>query len=155
MDIESKYTKIVRKFEDILRIYDEIYRRPRDFGTGDLLFSAEMNVVLAIGEESSDNITEIANRLRVSKSAVSQIVNKLEKKKYIKRYKTSDNNKEVLLKLLDKGVIALEEHRSYHATLDAPLIRRMQTWTPEQYEFFNSILDEIKSYLEITLKERM
>jgi DNA-binding MarR family transcriptional regulator len=114
-----------------------------------------MNVVLAIGEESSDNITEIANKLRVSKSAVSQIVNKLEKKKYIKRYKASNNNKEVLLKLLDKGETALAEHRSYHATLDAPLIRRMKTWTPEQYEFFNSILDEIKDYLEVTLQERM
>ncbi len=155
MDTESKYTKIVNKFEDILRIYDEIYRKPRDFGTGDLLFSAEMNVVLAIGEKSSDNITEIANKLRVSKSAVSQIVNKLEKKKFIKRYKASNNNKEVLLKLLDKGETALEEHRRYHATLDAPLIRRMKTWTPEQYEFFNSILDEIRDYLEVTLKERM
>jgi DNA-binding MarR family transcriptional regulator len=153
--MESKYTEIVNKFEEILRIYDEIYRKPRDFGAGDLLFSAEMNVILVIGEESTDNITEIASKLRVSKSAVSQIVNKLEKKRYIKRYKTSSNNKEVMLRLLDKGKLALEEHRNYHATLDAPLIRRMKTWTPEQYEFFSVTLDDIRTYMENTLKERM
>jgi len=153
--MESKYTEVVSKFEDLFRIYDEIYRKPRDFGTGDLLFSAEMNVIMVIGEESTDNITEIANKLRVSKSAVSQIVNKLEKKKFIKRYKARDNNKEVLLQLLDKGKMALEEHRRYHAILDAPLIKRMMTWTPEQYNFFSITLDEIRRYMENTLKERM
>ena len=142
------------KIERVARGFEEVNKRPRDFGTGDQLFPAEISVIKAIGETCSDNITKLSSKLGVSKSAVSQIVKKLEKKKYIRRYKGHGNNKEVLLELLDKGKIALRGDRSYHKAMDAPLIRRMMSMSLEQSELLDALLDEMVNFVESRLPKR-
>ncbi len=150
----AKCNEVMFKIERVARGFEEFNKKPRDYGTGDLLFPSEMSVIKATGETSSDNITKLSNKLGVSKSAVSQIVKKLEKKKYIRRYKSEGNNKEVLLELLDKGTVALRKDRLYHNTVDAPLIRRIMSMTVEQGKLLDALLDEMVNYVENRLKDR-
>ena len=53
------------------------------------------------------NLTTLSEKLGVTRSAITQMVNKLEKKMYIEKYTLSTNKKEVYLKI---GAKALEQY---------------------------------------------
>lgn len=50
------------------------------------------------------NLTTLSNELNVTRSAITQIANKLEKKDYIEKYALSTNKKEVYLKIGKKAI---------------------------------------------------
>ena len=55
------------------------------------------------------NLTTLSNELNITRSAVTQIANKLEKKEYVEKYTTSTNKKEVYLRI-GKQAIEKYEH---------------------------------------------
>lgn len=50
------------------------------------------------------NLTKISEELNITRSAVTQIATKLEKKKYIEKYTLSSNKKEIYLKIGEKAI---------------------------------------------------
>jgi hypothetical protein len=50
---------------------------PRDYGTGDLLYSSDIHTVVAVSKSPGCNLTQLAARLSISKAAVSKFVAKL------------------------------------------------------------------------------
>ncbi|MFA5065462.1 MAG: MarR family transcriptional regulator [Dehalococcoidia bacterium] len=154
MDEEQKYKDAIDSFQRLVNTIAEIENRPRDFGTGDRLYSSEIHTLEVIGDNPKANITELSIKLGVTKSATSQIVKRLERKKYLRRYKEKKNNKEVLLELLDAGKMAYWGHKRYHMVMDAPLIHRMKGLNSEQFDFLHIVMGEINKYMEGILKER-
>ncbi len=154
MDDEQKYKNAIDSFQHLVNMIAEIENKPRDFGTGDRLYPSEIHTLEAIGDNPSTNITELSITLGVTKSATSQIVKRLERKKYLRRYKDKKNNKEVLLELLDAGKMAYWGHKRYHMVMDAPLIDRMKCLNSEQFDFLHVVMGEINNYMEGILKER-
>ncbi|MGD0855389.1 MAG: helix-turn-helix domain-containing protein, partial [Dehalococcoidia bacterium] len=75
MNDELKYKEVIDKFVRMMSKYGEMERKPRDYGTGDLLFPSEIHTMDVIGDNPGINITELSEKLGVSKSASSQIVN--------------------------------------------------------------------------------
>jgi DNA-binding MarR family transcriptional regulator len=154
MNDELKYKEVIDKFVRMMSKYGEMEKKPRDYGTGDLLFPSEIHTMDVIGDNPGINITELSEKLGVSKSAISQIVNKLERKKYVRRYKEQDNGKSVLLQLLQKGQLAFVGHKKYHLSMDLPLIETMKGWDDNQFAFLSEVLDEMYNYGERVMIER-
>jgi DNA-binding MarR family transcriptional regulator len=103
---------MIESFLRILHIYAAIQKKPKDFGTGDLLFVSEIHTIAAIGRNPEINITHLAELTGVTKGAISQIVKRLLNKRYIARY-NSKNSKEVNLRLSDKGYVIFLEHEAF------------------------------------------
>lgn len=103
---------MIESFLRILHIYAAIQKKPKDFGTGDLLFVGEIHTIAAIGRNPEINITHLAEVTGVTKGAISQIVKRLLNKRYIARY-NNKNNKEVNLRLSDKGYVIFREHEAF------------------------------------------
>ena len=154
MDDEQKYKEAMDKFQRVINRFREIDKKPRDFGTGDKLFPSEIHTIAAIGEHPSINVTDLSIEMGVTKSAISQIVKKLEAKRYVRRYREEDNNKEVLLDLLDDGKMAFWGHRSYHMAMDKPIIQMLESTTAEQMGFFDYFINELDKYAQDVIKER-
>ncbi len=95
---------IIDLFTRILHLYSVIDKKPKDFGTGDLLYVSEIHAIHYIGGNPEINMTQLAEISGVTKGAISQIVKRLVRKQYIALYKTK-NKKEVNLRLSDKGYI--------------------------------------------------
>ena len=51
---------------------------PRDFGTGEPLFTSEIHTLCVIGTAPGINITDLSVRLGVTKGAISKIAKKIE-----------------------------------------------------------------------------
>jgi len=69
--------KLSTQWDRIQNKIAAIEKSPRDFGSGDLLYRSEIHTLMAIGENPGANVTDLASHSGISKSAVSQMVNKL------------------------------------------------------------------------------
>ncbi len=145
---------MINKMVRVNNKFTMIENSPRDFGSGEKLYPSEIHTIEAIGRNEGINVTELAETMGVSKAAISQIVRKLEKKKYILKYKAQENDKEVLLKLMKKGRTVFEGHKQFHAVIDVDIIKLIKHMKPEEYDFFDRVLSEMEIYTERVLEER-
>ncbi|MCT4566481.1 MAG: MarR family transcriptional regulator [Maledivibacter sp.] len=109
----KKYSKTI---EFLLRVNNKlnlISKEPRDFGTGDFLYSTEIHTIVAISKTPGTNLTQLAETLGVSKSAASKFIKKLIAKHYIIKSRPVDNQREVIFNLTDKGKIAFQGHERF------------------------------------------
>ena len=99
-------------FTRILHIYSVIDKKPKDFGTGDRLYVSEIHAIHTIGSNPEINLTQLAEMSGVTKGAISQMVKRLVSKRYIARYRAK-NNKEVNLRLSDKGYLIFQQYEQF------------------------------------------
>jgi DNA-binding MarR family transcriptional regulator len=99
-------------FTRILHLYSVIDKKPKDFGTGDLLYVNEIHAIHYIAANPEINMTQLAEVSGVTKGAISQMVKRLVSKRYIARFK-SRNKKEVNLRLSDKGYIINQRYEEF------------------------------------------
>ncbi len=93
------------------QIYAEYYKQSLDYGTGETYSSAELQAVLQIHTTPGITITEIARYGARTKSAVSQIMTKLENRELIFRQKTTQRG--VGLFVTDKGRELCEAYQKF------------------------------------------
>ncbi len=113
------------------RILDQIYfshgylseleRTARDYGTGEGLFSSEIHTVTAVSDCPGLNLTQLAEKLGVSKAAVSKFTSKLIKRGYLEKKRSGSNQKEVLFYVTGKGKLAAEGHSDFEEKTFGPL----------------------------------
>ena len=70
---------LTRRLHEANRKFSELEDPSRDFGSGDLLNRAEVHTIVAIGKTPDVNVTSLAEQLKISISAASQIILKLSK----------------------------------------------------------------------------
>ncbi|MBE9546817.1 MAG: MarR family transcriptional regulator [Proteobacteria bacterium] len=147
MTKQEAFINIGETFNRIINKFASIEKKPRDFGTGDLLYPSEIHNIEIIGRNPGINVTNLAKTLGVTKGAVSQIVNKLERKNLVEKFRDSNNEKAVMLKLQKMGEIAFSGHENFHAKFYSEIMDKVDNMTPEQIQFFQSILDKIDKYV--------
>ena len=92
---------------------------------GTRLYSSEIHAMLAIAQDPTTNATQLADRLGVTKGAVSQTLTRLQKKDVIKTEKIPQTKNEIRVLFTAKGRRTLEQTLQWveerHAALDAYL----------------------------------
>lgn len=129
-------------FRRVADLVAAIENRPHDFGTGDLLYRAEIHLLDSIGQQGQANVTELAELKGVSKAAISRKVAALEKKELVRRFFRADNRKEVHFGLTPKGRVAFENHLRFHERLDRELADQFG-------DFTTADLDAVARFLEV------
>lgn len=124
-------------------------RRPRDFGSGDLLHCSEIHTIMAIGKNPGINVTSLSHLLGISKSAISQMITRLTRKELVERFRDEQNGKEILLHLSPRGQIAFLGHEQHHARIYALMHRNLGDLTDEQF----SIIIRFLKAMEATIEE--
>jgi len=103
---------LVDHFLAILHLYSVIARKPIDYGTNDRLYFTEIRTIATVGKSKEINMTRLAEKMFVTKGAISQTVTKLVSKNLMVKLNTN-NKKEFILKLTRKGEVAYKGHESY------------------------------------------
>ena len=107
---------LIDLFLKILHQYSIITRKPKDYGTGDLLYFTESHTITMVGRNKEINMTRLAEMMGVTKGAISQTITKLVHKNLIIKSNTT-NRKEFNLKLSDKGNIVYKGQESFQKEL--------------------------------------
>ncbi len=103
---------LVDQFLGILHLYSVISRRPVDYGTGDLLYFTEIHTITILGKNREMNMTRLAEKMGVTRGAISQTIRKLVNKNLVVKLNTN-NKKEFNLRLTEKGQIAYRGQMSF------------------------------------------
>jgi DNA-binding MarR family transcriptional regulator len=154
MNESRPYQDTINRFLKVINIFNAIYRRPNHFGISEPLYPSEIHTIETVGKNEGLNVTDLSDKLGVSKPAISQIINKLEKKSLVKKYKGNGNDKETLLRLTKKGRVAFDGHEEYHKNTDKEIIAAMKRMSREEYDAFENVMKKIEAYAKKLLTER-
>lgn len=114
-------------------------RNPREYGTDDLLYTAEADMVSIIGENKNISASDIAKILNITKSAVSKTIVKLTKKGIIDQIQDDNDSRRMILMLTQKGMIIYNTHKNIDESADNYKISALANCTD----------DEIRAYIKI------
>lgn len=136
--------------DELLRInnlLNTISKKPKDFGTGDLLYSSEIHTITTIKDNPNINLTDLSLHLGVTKSATSKFISKLLKKEYITKTKSINNKKEVLFQLTQKGELAAIGHKKYSQNIFEDIYKNLNNLSDENLEVISQFLNHTYSVL--------
>ena len=131
----------------------EIDKKTRYYGTDVPLFPSEIHMINKIKQNEGIHVTGLANILKVTKGAVSQIIMKLEKKGLILKEKDINNQSKLVLKLTSKGETAYNTHIKFHEQIDDMVNEIVKDGSKEEVKFFKDVLTTLEEKLELFKKE--
>jgi len=109
----------------------ELETNPKDYGTGEMLYSSEIHTITAVAENPGCNLTQLADHLGVSKAAVSKFVKKTINAGYICKKPSASNGKHVLFSATEKGKTAAAGHKKFEQEVFGPL-RKIELSLPKK-----------------------
>jgi DNA-binding MarR family transcriptional regulator len=114
--MNTELQTLIDLFLKILHLYSIIGRKPKDYGTGDLLYFTEIHTITMVGKNKELNMTQLAEIMGVTKGAISQTIRKLVSKNFILK-SNANNRKEINLRLSEKGKIVYKGQKSFQKEL--------------------------------------
>lgn len=131
-----------------------IEKKPRYFGTDDLIYPSEIHTIEALGRHPGINVTELAAIQGITKGGVSQLIQKLEAKKMVIKMKNVASDREVYLKLTEKGMIAYKGHEDFHSRILPDLLYVIEEATPDQLAYVEKLFTTIERFCDKILEEK-
>jgi DNA-binding MarR family transcriptional regulator len=128
----------------------EVDKKIRCYGTDKQLTESEIHMIKAVRENPGLHVTRLAERLNVTKGAVSQVVIKLEQKGVIVKERDVRNLSRLQLRLTQKGETAYKYHEILHEKFDASVEKILKDATPKNKDFIRvfvkSLMREIEEF---------
>lgn len=115
-------TVILEQLRRLARKKIDLEKTPHEFGTGMLLQHAEMYLIEILGNDEGQHLTRIAERMQITKGAVSQTLKKIEKKGLVRKFPDPANASRTLLYLSPEGKKILRMHTQWHERVDGGFV---------------------------------
>lgn len=142
----------MRFLEDAYRIinkYNQKAKTAKHYGTEDLLYSAEVHMIELIGSYEAITTTQLAEKLGITKGAISQITRKLLEKNLIVKNPSAERSNEVLISLTDKGRIVY----SYHQSMHEKMLNKIDSVLSDLSDEEKMVMDKIIQIIDESLNE--
>lgn len=140
--MKRELQELIEQFLRILHLYSLITRKPKDYGTGDLLYFTEVHTIDMIGRNRKVNVTRLAELMGVTKGAISQTIRKLASKGLIMRQATR-KRKEVTLSLTEKGLKVVKGNKAFRNELFTFADSLYKSATPEDAKLVRKLFEAI------------
>ena len=112
------------------------------------LFPSEIHLMAVIDEEQATNATVMANKLGITKGAVSQTFSRLEKKGILTKIKDPYNKNELTAYFTETGKCALKEHRKLRASLQAEYEQYFSSLSKQDRNVIQSFLSHVEHFAD-------
>lgn len=142
------YEEIIHLYFRSMKRFEELEKVPKNFGTGELLYSSEIHTIQAIGDQPNQNLTYLADKLGISKSGASKFISKLLEKGLITKNKQADNQKEVVFNLTEKGQTAYNKHDEFSNEVFKPIYELLSDLEEGQAAFLENFLKELNQRID-------
>lgn len=149
MESKKQLSRLAYQLADIADRYQQVSTNYRselhDYGTGELYTSTEVHMVTRIEENPGITASKIAEDTYRTKSAVSQMISKLEAKGLVYREKNPENAKQHFLYVTPKGKHLSLCHKAYDEK-NVPLEALIEQFGFDAVEKFADILEYMSQY---------
>ena len=146
---QELYRNLVHRLADLTDRYQQLgqdyYKALHDYGTGELYTSTEVHLVTRIEENPGITASKIAEETLRTKSAVSQMIAKLEAKELVYREKDPDNGKQHFLYPTEKGRYLSQCHKAYDEQ-NTPIKEIVERFGLDALEHYVQIVEFLTMY---------
>lgn len=149
MNHQYNFHSIIEKLYTVQKLSDKV---PRYYGIDMCLYTSEIHLLDLIAQHPTDNISELANRLWVSKMSVSAKARKLQSKGLL-NIVAGKNKKELLCVLTEKGSTAVKTHQDYHRQENLFLSENLSKYSDNEIKLVEKFLLDYEQYLELYSKD--
>lgn len=131
-------------FLQTINQYSVLEKQTHTYNIEPKIYLAEIHTVVAVGAHENINITDLAKLQGTSKSAVSQVIQKLVKKGFIEKKVSPETDNEVILLLTQKGKRVATMHEKQHALLRAKLAAIFEKYPAEAMDILSSLAVDVQ-----------
>ncbi|HEX2969957.1 MAG TPA: MarR family transcriptional regulator [Bacteroidales bacterium] len=149
--MNSELQKLIDQFLKILHLYSVINRKPKDYGTGDMLYLTEIHTLIMISKNEHVNMTSLAEIMGVTKGAISQTIRKLVAKNLIVK-ENSTNRKEFNLSISKKGKLVLKGQENDEREIFSFAESLYENAKPADREIVKRLFNAISANMEERVK---
>lgn len=137
------------RFAGLVKLYQEMEKQPRKYGTDEYLTSSEIHLIELIGDADANlSVTDLAKNSRVTKGAISQHLKKLEKKGLTTKEEDPTNVSRSRVSLTSKGKAAYYSHRYWHETMDGGYLAYLSTLEADKIEFLLEFMNVVERFMQ-------
>ena len=136
MQTENIVTKCIRT----MNAYAERISQSEKY-CGEILHTAEIHLIEAIGLHPNSRTTELAEILGLTKGRVSQLSKVLIAKKFIRPAAGRENKKEIFYSLTASGEKIFKEHAEKDAKIISPIIEHLKSLNSRELEVIEQFID--------------
>lgn len=154
MDKEKIFHELMETLYESSRLIGSYESIPRKYGTEDELYMMEVHTLNLIGDKNKTNTSEIAEMTNRTKSAVSQMVDKLIKKKLAIKYRNPDNYRELTIELTPKGKLVYDYHKKLDEEEYGKHLNNLEKFTAEEFQKYIEFLNVINRRLINVLNDK-
>lgn len=155
---EAIYQQMMKQMDIAYDLMEEYDATPHRYGT-ETLYQVESHMIEMIGNHEGITITEIAKRVKKSKSACSQMVQKLRSKDWVIQKQNKKNNREYNLFLTKDGWNIFHGHQQIDAKCWQRGLQNIQKFSNEELQLYVKIQKQInRSFaedVEVSKKEKL
>ena len=120
---------------DLMSEYDSL---PHSYGEN-VLYQAEAHLIDRIALHPGVTVTDLANMVRKTPSACSQLVRRLRDKGWVEQVRNTANNRQVMLRLTPAGEHVYRDHAAFDKQCQALTFRRLEGFTEAELATYLSI----------------
>lgn len=136
--------KLTEQLFSVMRLLQEEQKKPKDYGVDKPLYSSEMKLIDAVHQYPHVKVSELSQKLSITKSAVTQLAEKLIERGLIETYQIDGNKKEKYFKLTQLGETARKKRLQYYAAQNASLCAYYCTLSEGEQETISRFLDQLQ-----------
>lgn len=118
------------------------------YGKGLKLYPSEIHLMLLIDDEQTSNVTRMAEKLGVTKGAVSQTLSRLVKKGVLEKTKDPYNKNELTATFTPLGQDALQQYRQLRASFRGHFVHLFSSFSASEREVIGKFLSQMKALVD-------
>ncbi len=126
----------------------------RKYGTEDVLYPAECHTIELIGNNPEINITDISRKMKKTKSAVSQLIDRLVKKGYLEKKTHPMSARNTLLLLTESGKIIHKHHKQFDLESYDEIFECIEEFSIRELQTFLQIQKILNSKLKFNAENK-
>ncbi len=129
----------------MLRVFDKVQRNrrlARDYGTGDSLTMVEAEVCQLIAARREISPSDLADHIGVSRSAVSQALNRMRARGLVTVESTPENRKSRLVRVTERGATVARGVNELHEQMSAAVYAE----APDDLEAFLALFNRLDAF---------
>lgn len=144
--------RTTRILDGLTRIVEraDVFRHGREEVFADLNLT-EVHCIHWIGSLDHANVTKIAERMGMTRGAISKIARKLLGKELVASYREPTNNKEIYFRLLPGGRRMYDEHGKCHTQARAARMAVLEGYDVDEQAVILRFLDDMNRLIDIKL----
>ncbi|OXS72173.1 hypothetical protein B1B04_16820 [Lysinibacillus sp. KCTC 33748] len=154
MDKEEIFYELMETIYETSRVINSYESIPRKYGIDDELYMIEVHTLNVIGDQVKTTTSEIAEIKNCTKSAVSQMVDKLIKKDLVVKYRNPDNYRELNIELTPKGKLVYDYHKKLDLEEYRNYLKNLEQFTAEDFEKYITLLNVINRRTQSVLNDK-